>query len=87
MRTEFVYGRGVSPSLSIGGEYEHTTIYTEFKEEAVSQITERGYSVAEACDRLGVSARRLYKWLRAGLSNLIAASRMPGVYWKPKARS
>lgn len=25
----------------------------EFKEEAVSQITERGYSVAEVSDRLG----------------------------------
>lgn len=28
----------------------------EFKEEAVSQITERGYSVAEVSDRLGDSA-------------------------------
>ncbi|ENQ4877585.1 transposase, partial [Salmonella enterica] len=27
----------------------------EFKEEAVRQITERGYSVAEVSDRLGVS--------------------------------
>ncbi|HFF8434072.1 IS3 family transposase [Serratia marcescens] len=37
----------------------------EFKEEAVRQITERGYSVAEVSDRLGVSAHSLYKWLRA----------------------
>ncbi|HGE8341430.1 MULTISPECIES: IS3 family transposase [Serratia] len=37
----------------------------EFKEEAVRQITERGYSVAEVSDRLGVSAHNLYKWLRA----------------------
>ncbi|CDG15184.1 transposase of IS3 family [Serratia marcescens subsp. marcescens Db11] len=37
----------------------------EFKEEAVCQITERGYSVAEVSDRLGVSAHSLYKWLRA----------------------
>lgn len=36
----------------------------EFKEEAVRQITERGYSVAEVSDRLGVSAHSLYKWLR-----------------------
>ena len=35
----------------------------EFKEEAVRQITERGYSVAEVSDRLGVSAHSLYKWL------------------------
>lgn len=38
---------------------------TEFKEEVVRQITERGYSVAEVSDRLGVSAHSLYKWLRA----------------------
>ncbi|EOD1031366.1 MULTISPECIES: IS3 family transposase [Enterobacter cloacae complex] len=37
----------------------------EFKEEAARQITERGYSVAEVSDRLGVSAHSLYKWLRA----------------------
>lgn len=37
----------------------------ELKEEAVRQITERGYSVAEVSDRLGVSAYSLYKWLRA----------------------
>ncbi|HEC6739105.1 TPA: IS3 family transposase [Salmonella enterica subsp. enterica serovar Thompson] len=37
----------------------------EFKEEAVRQITERGYSVAEVSDRLGFSAHSLYKWLRA----------------------
>ncbi|MFP1774409.1 IS3 family transposase [Lonsdalea quercina] len=37
----------------------------EFKEEAVRQITERGYSVTEVSDRLGVSAHSLYKWLRA----------------------
>ena len=37
----------------------------EFKEEAVRQITESGYSVAEVSDRLGVSAHNLYKWLRA----------------------
>lgn len=37
----------------------------EFKEEAVRQITERGYSVAEISDRPGVSAHSLYKWLRS----------------------
>lgn len=36
----------------------------EFKEEAVCQITERGYSVADVSERLGVSARNLYKCLR-----------------------
>lgn len=31
----------------------------------VRQITDRGYSVAEVSERLGVSAHSLYKWLRA----------------------
>ncbi len=37
----------------------------KFKEEAVRQITERGYSVAEVSNRLGVSTHSLDKWLRA----------------------
>ncbi|WP_319531352.1 IS3 family transposase [uncultured Cohaesibacter sp.] len=34
----------------------------EFKIEAVKQITERGYSVAEVSERLGVSSHSLYAW-------------------------
>ena len=37
----------------------------EFKDEAVRQIVERGYSVAEVSERLGVSANSLYKWAKA----------------------
>ena len=37
----------------------------EFKEEAVKQVTERGYSVAEVASRTGVSAHSLYKWVKA----------------------
>ncbi|PRD13565.1 hypothetical protein CQW29_20105 [Pantoea coffeiphila] len=37
----------------------------EFKEEAVRQITKRGYSVAEVSDCPGVSAHSLCKWQRA----------------------
>ena len=37
----------------------------EFKEEAVKQVTERGYSVAEVSARIGVSAHSLYKWVKA----------------------
>lgn len=37
----------------------------EYKEESVHQITEHGYSIAEVSDRLGVSARSLYKRLQA----------------------
>lgn len=35
----------------------------EFKDEAVRQITERGYAVSEVSERLGVSAYSLYKWV------------------------
>ncbi|MGM1166609.1 IS3-like element ISEc24 family transposase [Escherichia coli] len=37
----------------------------EFKEEAVRQVTERGYSVADVSERLGVSAHSLYKWVQS----------------------
>ena len=37
----------------------------EIKDEAVRQVVERGYSVAEISQRLGVSAHSLYKWLKA----------------------
>ena len=36
----------------------------EFKEEAVRQVTQRGYSVREVAERVGVSAHSLYKWVR-----------------------
>lgn len=36
----------------------------EFKAEAVRQVTERGYSVADVSDRLGISTKSLYLWLR-----------------------
>jgi transposase len=43
-----------------------TQRYTpEFKEEAVRQVVERGYPVPEVAARLGVSARSLYKWVKA----------------------
>jgi transposase len=34
----------------------------EFKRDAVRQITERGYPVAEVWQRLGVSQHSLYEW-------------------------
>ena len=36
-----------------------------FKDEAVRQIVDRGYPVAEISERLGVSAHSLYKWVKA----------------------
>jgi transposase len=38
---------------------------SEFKEEAIKQVTERNYSVSEVSARLGVSAHSLYKWVKA----------------------
>ena len=37
----------------------------EFKDEAVKLITERGYSVSDVAERLGVSQHSIYKWLNA----------------------
>ena len=37
----------------------------EFKDEAVRQVLERGYSVAEVASRIGVSAHSLHKWVKA----------------------
>ena len=37
---------------------------TEFREEAVRQVLDRGYSVKEVSENLGVSTHSLYKWVR-----------------------
>ena len=47
-------------AVALGDQYDIVQA-----EDGVRQITERGYSVAEVSDRLGVSAHSLYKWLRA----------------------
>ncbi len=36
----------------------------EFKRDAVSQVTDRGYSVKEVSDRLGISTKSLYDWIK-----------------------
>lgn len=36
----------------------------EFKQEAIKQITERGHSVADVANRLGVTTHSLYAWLK-----------------------
>ncbi len=39
--------------------------YTEeFKRDAVSPVTDRGYSVREVSDRLGISTKSLYDWIK-----------------------
>jgi transposase len=37
----------------------------EFKDEAIRQVIDRGHSVAEVSERLGVSTHSLYKWINA----------------------
>ncbi|WP_410007675.1 transposase [Pseudoalteromonas holothuriae] len=39
---------------------QRQTLYPEFKEAAVKQITERGYSVAEVAERLDICTKKLY---------------------------
>ena len=34
----------------------------EFKKDAVSQVVDRGYPVAEVAERLGVSTKSIYTW-------------------------
>jgi transposase len=34
----------------------------EFKQDAVAQVVERGYSVSEVAERLGISTKSLYTW-------------------------
>jgi len=37
---------------------------SEFRAEAIRQVTERRYPVREVAERLGVSTYSLYKWLK-----------------------
>ena len=67
--------------------------YTEeFKIEAVKQVTERGYSVAEVAERLGTTTHSLYAWMkRYGEPNPSQANKvddqaeiaktLPPTYW------
>ena len=36
----------------------------EFREEAVRQVLDRGYSIKEVSENLGVSTHSLYKWVK-----------------------
>lgn len=36
----------------------------EFKIEAVKQVTERGHSVADVSERLGVTSHSIYNWMK-----------------------
>ena len=51
----------------------------DFKAEAIKQITERGYSVKDVSERLGVSDHSLYSWLKVSVrpSHLANDERRP----------
>jgi len=51
----------------------------EFKLEAVKQITERGYTVADVADRLGVTVHSLYAWLKKYGKQIPRESNKPDV--------
>lgn len=48
----------------------------EFKIEAVKQVTDRGYSVNEVAERLGITTKSLYNW-RSQLSGKKPVSPSP----------
>jgi hypothetical protein len=50
--------------LRTGGDDGKPNFSDAFKRDAVAQITERGYPVAEVSQRLGVSQHSLYAWKR-----------------------
>lgn len=37
----------------------------EFKDEAVKQVIDRGYTIAEVSERFGISSHSMYKWINA----------------------
>jgi transposase len=63
----------------------------EFKRDAVRQMTERGYPVAEVPQRLGVSQHSLYEWRRKPKNGVLmhsdqgGAVHRPGLGFVPKA--
>jgi transposase len=55
----------------------------EFKIEAVKQVTDRGYPVADVAARIGVSQHSLYEWIKqfslpsTRLSSAVREPRLP----------
>jgi len=57
----------------------------DFKEEAVKLVTQQGYKLEEAADRLGISKSALSKWKKALLKEGNIKSAFPGKgYLKPE---
>ena len=49
----------------------------EFKIDAIKQITERGYALADVSKRLGVSTHSLYAWMKRFSTPPIVAQKQP----------
>jgi hypothetical protein len=50
----------------IGGSGMSNQRYSpEFRDEAIRQVADRGYSVPEVSERLDVSTHSLYRWIKA----------------------
>ena len=61
------------------------TFTADFKEGAVKLITEQGYRLSEAADRLGISKSTLSQWKQAFLKTGSIKSAFPGKgYLKPE---
>ena len=50
--------------MSIETKKSQQRFTDEFKVEAVKQVTEKGFAVAEVAVHLGVSAHSLYSWIK-----------------------
>ena len=51
----------------------HPRFTEDFKTDAVKQITERGHSVADVSQRLGVSTHSLYAWIKRQAGSPVTA--------------
>ncbi|QUN06981.1 transposase [Shewanella yunxiaonensis] len=49
----------------MGNRYEQSEIPSRIKDEAVRQVTARGYSINDVAENLGVSQHSRYKWVKA----------------------
>ena len=63
----------------------------EFRDQAVLQVTERGYSVKEVAERLGIANQTLYIWVRKARpakveSDELAASKLENQKLKAELR-
>ena len=58
----------------------------EFKAEAVKQVAERGFAVAEVAKRLGVSSHSLYQWLPNAKSEALAGTLEGTMFRRPRTQ-